>query len=57
MDRSSIKDGFNSSKWLFYRKDKVNFENINDDGTVSLRNEDGTHISCDEGEQLNWLFL
>ena len=57
MALSSIKEGFNSSRGLFYRKDKVNFENINDDGTISLRNEDGTHISCDEGEQLNWLFL
>ena len=53
----SIKDGFKSSKGLFYRKDKVNFENINDDGTVSLSNEDGIQMSCDEGEQLNWLFL
>ena len=56
MALSSIKEGFNSSREFSIEK-KVNFENINDDGTISLRNEDGTHISCDEGEQLNWLFL
>ena len=46
-----------SSKIIFYRNKKVTFVNINDDGTVSLKHEDGTQISCDEGEQLEWLFL
>ena len=57
MALTAIKDGFTSSKSLFYRNKDVTFVSINDDGTVSLRHEDGTQISCDEGEQLDWLFL
>ena len=57
MALKSIKDSFTSSKSIFYRNKEVTFVNINDDGTVLLEYEDGTQISCDEGEQLDWLFF
>ena len=48
--------GFSTPNDLIYRNKKVKFDNINQEGLVTLIDENGRTYLCDDGESITWKF-
>ena len=52
----AINKGFMSCSSIIYRNKTVSLQKVNTDLTVSLITDEGEQFTCDETEDLIWLF-
>ena len=53
---SAISEAFMSCKSVLYKNRKVDFILLNEDGTLLLKDEEGTVLNIRDGEELIWAF-